>query len=446
MAKLVSLAVLLTVLFVALAVPVLAKDKDTDDSIDLEADSIIVDPNLQTFYVDKQLQAEAGKPTEFIRLGYALNLGTENLEFKTVLHKKAKVTSVVIGATFEERPTIEADGWDGIIPDGVEYTKTEKGIVKIKKHQVTVAAPANEIRYFEIHYLMPAPKFTYTTTINTASDYKGKYTESTSYGIHTFNVLSAASVPNVPGDWDYGVDVVDATGAKQGLRHYKVDRDGDGKIDEIGWLTPKLSEVGGEVGGKPAEVPPTEVANHNFQLVRADNAYVPAGWVLRQTLDLEVEDVLPWEVSPYATVWPYSPFSDEGYDDNSSLNVRQVNFYPIFAVPVNFTTSLDLSFKYKPQFSGCDWQAGIEIMFPEGPYFSDTTHMFVLQEDGSITSDEFVVSSTPDINGWYDISITKVFALLDGPRVARLFFPAAAGCQQGMEFWVDNVLLNADTL
>ena len=100
MAKLVSLAVLLTVLFVALAVPVLAKDKDTDDSIDLEADSIIVDPNLQTFYVDKQLQAEAGKPTEFIRLGYALNLGTENLEFKTVLHKKAKVTSVVIGATF----------------------------------------------------------------------------------------------------------------------------------------------------------------------------------------------------------------------------------------------------------------------------------------------------------------------------------------------------------
>src|SRR3989344_6604033 len=144
MAKLASLAVLLTVLFVALAVPALAKDKDAD----FEDAEVIADMNLQTFYVDKHLQAEAGKPTEFIRLGYVLNLGVENLEFKTVLHKKAKVKSVVIGATFEERPTIEADGWDGIITDGVEYTKTEKGIVKIKKHQVTVAAPANEIRYF----------------------------------------------------------------------------------------------------------------------------------------------------------------------------------------------------------------------------------------------------------------------------------------------------------
>ena len=447
MAKLISLAVAITAMLVFSSVFVTAKGGTSD----FENAGTKVDPNLQTFYIDKHLQAVVGQPTEFIRLGHVSNLGTENSTFKTTLHKKANVISVILGTAFEEMPTIDG-GWDGTITDGVEYKKNEKGIVKITRKKVDITVPVNEMRYFEIHYLMPAPEMTYTTTQNDASNYGGQYTESTSYDIHTFNVLSTANLPSVPSDWDYDVFVNDASGARQNLRHFEVDDNNDGKIDRIGWLTPRLSNVDGDVGGKPAGKPPTKVKNHDFKLVRADNAYLPVGWVTRQSVDLDVKDELPWANSPYATVWPYSPFSDEGYDgDNSSLKIREDVFYPIFATPVNFTTSLSLNFKYKPKFSGCVWRNGIEIMFPEGPFFSDTTHWFSLLENGSVESDEFTVSSAPDKNGWYNINITKTFDYLDGPRVARLFFRPLntdGSCSSSGtvgEFWVDNVLFNADT-
>jgi len=439
MAKLVSLAVLLTVLLAFSFVSVVAEEDDAD----FEAAAAEPDPNLQTFYIDKHLQAVAGKPTEFIRLGYALNLGTEAATFKTTIDKNGKVKSVVIGQQFEERPTFTGE-WDGIIPDGVEYTKKEKDIVKIKKKKVGVTVPPGEIRYFEIHYLMPAPKFTYTTTQNDASKYGGKYTESTSYDIHTYNVLSTAFLPGVPGDWDYDVDVVDATGTKQGLRHYQVDRDGDGRIDEIGWLTPQLSEVGGGVGGKPAEIPPTKVKNHNFQLVRADNPYLPEGWYSRWSYDLKLED----------QGWIHMPFSNDGYDDNSSLLVRSYIENAIFSTPVNITastTSVNINFKYKPVSDyDCQWFVGTAVMFPTEYGYDTTTDTLwysFLRTDGNVDGFDFDATSTPEANGWYAINLTKTIGILElaPDEYRQIRFSPVLGSRTdcpGGEMLIDNVLVD----
>ncbi len=208
-----------------------------EDDSDFEATA--ADLALETSFFDTHLQAVVGKPTEFMRMGYAYNPTAEPANFKTKLHKKGDIKSVIIG-------TVRDDETNTIL-DGVEYTKSTKGILKIKKHKISINVPVGEIRYFEIHYMMPAPQMTYTTVVNDASKYLGKYTESTSYDIHTYNILSTATLPGVPSEWDYSVYVNDAiSGARQNLRHFLVDSDGDGKIDKIGWLTPQLSQADGE--------------------------------------------------------------------------------------------------------------------------------------------------------------------------------------------------------
>ncbi len=404
--------------------------------------------------------AEVGKPTEFVRSGLMYALSTED----TAVEVMADVMVDAVDEPADATTTIKLDSHAKItkvVLDGIEYFNSVKDIIKFKKHSVRImAVPVGTMPFFEIHYLMPAPKLTVNTIISNITNYLSRFTASTNYEQHTTNVVAPIAVPELPADWTFSAFSTEADGSKRQLRYYLKDSDGSGSLDEIGVVVPQLSTVDGELSGQLL-LNPSKLLNYKFQQVRADNALLPFGWVVRQTVDFEIQDESPGGIGgdmAYGPgwlygVWFYNPLSDEGYDDNSSFIVSTAAQVPIFGPPVYNVTSLDLNFKYKPSFTvDCRWVHGFEIMFSEeaAPYFGDTTHMFHLWGNGSITSDEFTVSSTPDINGWYDININKTldYLPLGESRVVRQFFmPASGGCA-GLygrgEFWIDNVILTVD--
>ncbi len=411
---------------------------------------------------EKQFPARVGEPVNWARKGTVQNFGTEAEGASFEFDKKADFTSILIGPAGQ-------DDYGNYIPgDAMETFTKKKGEtvdgakVKIKGHKVKIKFPADQIIYYVIiNYEMPAPTMTSSVLQNTATKFLSQFTVATNYDQHTNNVLTPLAVPDLPADWAYEAFVTEADGSKKQVRYYLKDSDGSGGLDEIGVVVPQLSGADGQAGGNLDPGKPKNFLNHRFQQVRADNVNLPVAWSMRQTLDLETTDEYPDGNPAYfekyhdivGLAWPHYPFSNEGYDDNSSLIVRATNYLPIFAPPVNATTSFNLNFKYKPGFAAdCAWQNGIEVMFPEGPYFSDTTYHFYLWGNGNATnidsSDILVASSTPDVNGWYDINISRTLDSNGEARVLRYFAMPGANCADTPdkigEFWIDNTIVTVD--
>lgn len=395
---------------------------------------------------EKQFAARVGEPVNWARRGTVQNLGTVDESAKFDFNKKADIVSVLIG------PAAQNDFGNYIPGDAMETFTAKKGEtvdgakVSIKGHKVKIKFPADQIIYYVIvNYQMPAPTMTSSVLQNTASNFLSQFTAATNYDQHTTNVVAPISAPDLPADWTYEAFVTEADGSKRQARYYLKDSDGSGGLDEIGVVIPQLSTVDGELAGQLLPSP-SKLSNYKFQQVRADNTDLPFGWFFRVSVDAIKEDQYPWGdgPSPYETVWPYFPFSNEGYDDSSSLVVRAIGEPWILSEPVEVAKSIDIAFKYKPQFGlyGDTWPVFVEILFLDGA--SDTTYQFRLKSDGSVESDEFVVSSVPDVNKWYTITALKTLDLPEGEsRLMRLSMSLGAyGGSPGEEIWLDNIMLN----
>ncbi len=364
-------------------------------------------------YVDNQLNAEIGKPVQWIR---------------EVTADNPRPTPKKIKVDFKNNEVDEIISVSGV----VDY--------KIKTHSVEATVPPG-ISTFSILYEFGSVQLTTSVVQNNANGYIVDYNISSDQ--HLTDITSyfgLGDTPPIEDGWVYYNYIEYPGEPQQYLRHYVVDSNGDGKEDKMVWTTPHLSQGQGQGGGKPS---PSKILNYNLQTVRANNNSLPAGFYYRYSYQTHSE------VDEFN--WDYFPLSDQGYDDNSSLIIRTLGpdlerqiYSPAFP---GADKPFNINFYFRPNISTvCEWPFVFEMTFADGSG-SDFTWGFHLSGDGSINLEggDFDGSSTAANAGWYFVNVTSNNPIPSIDYIqASIYSSGPSGCNAdaGNEFLLDNILVN----